>query len=120
MLAVSYLVGLNCAALAYFGALRHFRPYLGIPLTCITFAMARNLSLKGSINKVYYPVEPLYEEVRRHQTVSEVNPQGAKGIRDIERASQVISESNVPLTQRTDLTKADKRKIMRQTRGTRQ
>ena len=66
MVAASYLIGLQCAAFAYFGALRHMKLYVGLPLTVVTFAMSRNLAMKSCINRLYYPVEPLYDEVRRH------------------------------------------------------
>lgn len=121
MIATSYLIGFQTAVFAYFGAFRHLKLYVGIPLTITTFALARNLTMKGSINRLYYPMEPLYNEVRRHQTVSAATPRGAKGVRDIERATQVLTEqSQTPLTKRDDLTKADKRKIMRQTKAMRQ
>ena len=91
LVGVSYLVGLNCAAFAYFGAFRHLKLYVGVPLTVVTFALARNFSIKGSMDRLYYPMEPLYDEVRKHQTVSEVTPRGATGIEDIERVAKVLS-----------------------------
>ena len=117
MVCLSYLVGLNTAAFAYFAAFRHLRRYLGIPFTVVAFYMGRNLSVKGSISRLYQPIEPLYKEVRKHQTVTEVTPHGAKGVKDIEKATQVLDDAErTPLLQRTDISKADKRKIMRQTR----
>ena len=92
MIAASYLIGVQCAAFAYFGALRHMKLYVGLPLTVVTFAMSRNLAMKSCINRLYYPIEPLYDEVRRHQSVSEATPKGAKGIRDIDRVTQILEE----------------------------
>ena len=70
---------------------------------------------------MYHPVEPLYEEVRKHQTVSEATPRGARGVKDIERATELLSErQQTPLKDRTDLTKRDKKKIIDQTKATRQ
>ncbi len=66
MIATSYLIGLQSAVFAYFGAFRYLKLYVGIPLTITTFALARNFAMKGSINRLYYPIEPLYEEVRKH------------------------------------------------------
>ena len=66
MVGISYLLGFNCAAFGYFGLFRHLKLYLCIPFTAITFYLGKNLSLKRSINRLYYPIEPLYEEVRRH------------------------------------------------------
>ena len=83
MVGVSFLIGANGAAFAYFGIFRHFKIYIGLPLTIITFFLAKNFSLKGSINRVYYPMEQIYQEVRHHQTVSDITPEGASGIRDI-------------------------------------
>ena len=112
MVSISYLVGLNCAAFAYFAGFRHLKPFVGVPFTLITFYLARNFSMKRCMDRLYYPVEPLYEEVRRHKTVSKATPGGAKGVKDLEMATATAEEQRVPLTKRPDLTKADKRKIM--------
>ena len=66
MVSLSYLVGLNIAAFSYFAAFRHLRLYLCIPLTVTAFSLGRNLSMKGSISRLYAPIEPLYKDVRRH------------------------------------------------------
>ena len=90
MMGLSVLAGLNFTAFAYFGAIRHFKLYIGIPLTVTTFFLMRNYELKLYMMKMYYSIEPLYEEVRRHQTVSAATPLGAKGVRDIEKVSQAV------------------------------
>ena len=113
MFAISQLVGINAAAFAYFGVFRNFRWYIGLPMTIVTFTLARNFSLKASVQRLYYPLEPLYQGVRRHQSIPPENPTGASGIRDIQNY-QVASElERVPITQRTELTKGDKRKILK-------
>ena len=66
MYAASYMIGFQAAVFAYFGALRHLRRYVGIPLTFVTFLMSRNLAMKSCIGNMYYPIETLYDEVRRH------------------------------------------------------
>ena len=74
MVSISYLVGFQAAVFGYFGAFRHLKLYIGIPLTAVTFALSRNLALKSCINRLYYPVEPLYEEVRKHRSISKATP----------------------------------------------
>jgi len=112
MVAISYLIGVQSAAFAYFGVLRHLKLYVGIPLTVVTFALSRNLATKSCINRLYYPMEPLYEEVRKHQSISKATPMGAKGVRDIERVTQILEEQQrTPIMEREDLTQADKKKI---------
>lgn len=120
MYVVSQLVGINAAAFSYFGFWRQFRWYFALPATVITHYLARNFSMNGSISRLYYPLEPLYEEVRRHQSISRENPRGAVGIRDIQYSQESLSEEQTPILQRDDLSKADKRKILRQTRQARQ
>ena len=119
MISISYIVGLNCAALGYFGMFRHLRKYIGVPLAFVAFSLGKSLTTKSLVNRMYYPIEPLYNEVRSHQTVSAATPTGARGVRDIEKANKLLGESRVPLMERTDLTKADKRKILKQTEATR-
>ena len=113
MYVISKLVGINTAAFAYFGVFRHVKWYFGLPLTVVTFALARNFSMKGSISRLYYPLEPVYDEIRRHQSKSESNPQGAVGIRDIQKSTEAFEPTRVPLLERDDISKADKRKIMK-------
>ena len=66
MVGTSNLVGLNCAVFGYFALFRHMRLYLGVPLTMISYSLGKSFSMKGYINRVYYPIEPLYNEVRSH------------------------------------------------------
>jgi len=79
------------------------------------------MAMKSCINKLYFPTEPLYEEVRRHRSVSKEMPKGARGVRDIERVTQILSdEQQTPIMEREDLSPADKKKIRAQTRNMRQ
>ena len=91
-MSISYLIGFQAAAFGYFGAFRHLKLYVGLPLTVITYALSRNFVLKTCMNRLYYPVEPLYEEVRNHRSVSKATPKGAVGVRDIEKVTQMLSE----------------------------
>ena len=60
---VSNILGANCAVLSYFAALRHLRWYMAFPLTYAAFHVSRNLVLKRAIDKIYYPVEPIFKSI---------------------------------------------------------
>ena len=76
MLGITYLIGLNAAAFSYLMAFRKLKMYVGIPLTFATYILARNFSMKHCMDQIYYPLLPLYQEVRKHHTVSKQSPQG--------------------------------------------
>ena len=88
MFSNSMLIGANVCAFSYFLLWRHLKLYVGIPLTFMSFFLTRNLVMKSCVNNFYYPLEPLYKEVRKHRTVSKDTPEGAKGVRDIQRVAQ--------------------------------
>ena len=69
--------------------------------------------MKSYVDRIYYPLEPLYKEIRTHKTVTESNPEGVKGVRQLREALQesVESETRIPIAERTDLTRRDKLKI---------
>jgi hypothetical protein len=46
---------------------RHLKPYVGIPLTVVTFFLGRNLALRNSMDKIYFPLQPLYEGMRAEE-----------------------------------------------------
>ena len=64
MIGVTYIVGLNAAALSYFLVFRKLKLYVGLPLTFTTYLMARNFSMKHAMDSIYYPIMPLFDEVR--------------------------------------------------------
>ena len=120
MVGISYLIGVQATLFAYFGAFRHLKLYVGLPLTAATFILARNFSMKSCVDRLYYPLDPLYEDVRRHRSVSKATPQGARGVREIERTTHMqFEEQRTPLMERDDLSAADKKKIRAQTRNMR-
>ena len=95
-LLASYLLGLNAAFLGYAGAFHRLKLYLGIPLTILTFTQVRNYTLNNCLGRLYYPVEPLYEEVRNEN----------KAFR-----RPKVETKFVPAKEREDLTDQDKAKI---------
>ena len=65
LMSITYLVGLNAAAISYCLAFRRLKLYVGIPLTFATYILARNFSMKHCMDQIYYPMLPLYQDVRR-------------------------------------------------------
>ena len=61
---VSNILGINCAVFSYLGAFRHLRWYMSIPLTFTAYFFTRNLVLKRAIDKIYYPIEPIFKSIR--------------------------------------------------------
>lgn len=67
MLMISNLVGLNVSSMTYLLLFRNrLKLYVSIPLTIITFFLSRNYVMKSFVEKIYLPMEPIYEEIRRH------------------------------------------------------
>ena len=72
MVLISYLIGINVASLSYYLFLRSkVKTYMAVPLTMASFAVSKNLSMVSFIDRIYYPIEPSYREIRKHKTVSE-------------------------------------------------
>lgn len=61
---LSWIGGANFAFFAYHLAFKHFKPFIGLPLTAVTFFLSRNLIMKNCMDKVYYPLLPLYQKMR--------------------------------------------------------
>lgn len=61
---LSYLGGINVAFFAYNLGLKHMKKYIGIPLTFVLFFETRNILMKNFMNKIYFPIQPLYLQLR--------------------------------------------------------
>jgi hypothetical protein len=66
-LSMSYLLGANFTFFAYHLAFKHLKLYVGIPLTVATFFVSRNLIMKNCMERVYWPVEGVYNRLREEQ-----------------------------------------------------
>lgn len=63
-------------------------------LTFVVFTQARNWALNSCMDRIYYPIEPLYRITRKN----------------FQQKSKDPSAQPVPVLERMDLTKNDKRK----------
>ncbi len=63
-LALAWVGGLNIAFFGYQLAFKHMKVYVGLPLTLATFWLSRNLIMKACMDKIYYPLVPVYERMR--------------------------------------------------------
>ena len=68
----TYLVGLNTAVFSYLLVFRKLKHYIALPLTFTTYILARNFSMKHCMNHIYYPLYPVYREVRAVSEYKEV------------------------------------------------
>lgn len=66
-IAVSWLLGLNVAFLGYHLAFRNLKRYVGVPLTVASFFVTRNLVMRNCMDKIYYPLEPLYKAMKAEE-----------------------------------------------------
>jgi hypothetical protein len=64
---LSWLGGANIAFFGYHLAFKHLKRYIGLPVTVATFFVSRNLIMKRCMDKVYYPLQPLYEKMRAEE-----------------------------------------------------
>ena len=62
---------------------------------------------KNVLERIYYPIEPLYKEIRQHRTVTTETPQGVKTIQNIKIDTETILPEN-----RDDLSELDKQKAI--------
>ena len=65
LMGVSYLIGVNTALLSFI-LFQRLRFYISIPLTVIAFLEGRNLAMRNCLDRIYFPLEPLYKEIRHH------------------------------------------------------
>ena len=93
--------------LAYCLAFRHLKPYVALPLVFGTALLTRNLVSKFALERIYFCLEPIYQEIRTHRSVTKQTPQGAKSATDLK------IEPYVPIQEREDLSAADKLKAKR-------
>jgi len=66
-IAVSWLLGLNVAFLGYHLAFKNLKRYIGVPLTVASFFVTRNLVMRNCMDKIYYPLEPLYKAMKAEE-----------------------------------------------------
>ena len=62
---LAWIGGINLAYLSYHVAFRHLKRFIGLPLTFIVFFEGRNMLMKNCMDKIYYPLEPLYQRLRK-------------------------------------------------------
>jgi hypothetical protein len=67
---MSWMLGLNASFLLYHAAFKHMKLYVGIPLTLIVFSQTKNLMFYQCLNKIYYPIEPLYFKVKKENRLN--------------------------------------------------
>lgn len=101
----STLLGINLAFFAHCLVFRRLKYYWQLPLFFVTMLLSRNLISKNCFERIYYPLEPIYYEIRKHRTVSDKNPTGISDPSDL-----VIEPEYVPVEHRTDLSPEDKAK----------
>jgi len=61
---LSWLGGANITFFSYHLLFKHLKLYVGIPFTIATFFLSRNLIMKNFMDKIYFPIAPLYEKMR--------------------------------------------------------
>jgi len=61
---LSWVGGLNVAFVGYHVLFKNLKRFIGLPLTFVVFFEARNLIMKNCMDKIYYPIEPLYQRLR--------------------------------------------------------
>ena len=71
---VSWLLGLNIAFFGYHFAFKHIKLYLGLPLTAATFFVSRNLIMRNCMDKIYFPLKPLYDQLKAEEKLSKAAP----------------------------------------------
>ena len=61
---LSWLGAANIAFFSYNLFFKHLKRYVGLPLTYVTLFLSRNLIMKNCLDKIYFPIAPIYEKIR--------------------------------------------------------
>ena len=94
---LSWVGGANIAFFGYHLAFKHLKRYIGLPLTIATFFLSRNIIMKRCMDKVYYPLQPLYEKMRAEE---KKKVQMMKDTKDLHRNETKIQEEDLRKQQR--------------------
>ena len=65
LMGVSTLIGINTALITFI-LLRRKLFWISIPLTFIAYLEGRNIAMRNCLDRIYFPLEPLYQEIRYH------------------------------------------------------
>jgi len=60
----STIIGINVGSLLYITLLRYHRMIIKLPLSILAMVVTRNLLLHFSLDKIYYPVLPIFTKYR--------------------------------------------------------
>eukprot|EP00347_Sterkiella_histriomuscorum_P017785 403348002 len=66
-LILSYVAGINISYFAYHMGLKKLKLYVGLPLTFVVFFESRNIFMKNFMDKIYFPIEPIYNQLREDE-----------------------------------------------------
>jgi hypothetical protein len=61
---------------------------MGIPLALGSWFVTRNLAIKNGMERIYYPIEPIFNGIRKHHSVTPQTPKGISEIKDIDISVQ--------------------------------
>ena len=67
---MSWMFGINLGFLSYHIAFKYLKAYVGIPLTFIVFFESRNFLMQRVMDKVYFPLQPIYQRLRNEEKKS--------------------------------------------------
>lgn len=90
---LSYLGGLNLAFFAWHFGIKNLKPYIGIPLTLVTFFLSRNFIMKNCMDKVYFPIAPLYAKMRQEEKRKEQLIKDARSL-VLDKKSKLASDED--------------------------
>lgn len=64
---LAWVLGANITFFGYQVIFRHLKPFIGVPITIATFFLSRNLLMKACMDKIYFPLQPLYQRLRNEE-----------------------------------------------------
>lgn len=100
---LAWVGGINLGFFSYHLVFRHVKRFIGLPLTFIVFFEGRNIIMKNCMDRIYYPLQPLYLRLRsldKATTKAEKDKETVKptsGFDDLKMAAMesTIRENNV-------------------------
>ena len=61
---------MNAAFFSWCLLFRYVKFYLGIPLALGTWFVSRNIAIKNGFERIYYPIEPVFNGIRKQLSVT--------------------------------------------------
>lgn len=89
---LSYLLAANITFFTYHLALKHLKRYVGLPMTFALFFVSRNLLMRNCMDRVYWPLEPVYTRIRGDDKAKKITPAIEASPEDLKKVQDMTTK----------------------------